>query len=171
MSATVSMPAPGRWIALLVRRQPHQVIGEHDAPYLLRWFLIPHNPIANIYLHKFLRSDNDSALHDHPWAFLSVILGRGYKEITKGGIRLRRPGSIALRRATHRHRVSLSRNAAGSEIPCWTVIVTGPRLRQWGFWCTQSSPHPDKFIPWREFGAGGCGETDHRFAGIEVRQK
>jgi hypothetical protein len=170
MSVTASIPAPGRWLALLLRRQPHQVIGAQDAPYLQRWFLIPHNPIVNIYLHKFLRSDDDRALHDHPWAFLSLILGRGYHEITEGEIRLRRRGSIALRRATHRHRVSLSRDERGSEIPCWSVIVTGPRIRQWGFWCGQPSPQPDRFIPWREFGAVGCGETDRTLAGIEVRQ-
>lgn len=40
-------------------------IGGHERPYLLRWFIIPRNRFFNIYLHKFLRSDDDRALLDH----------------------------------------------------------------------------------------------------------
>lgn len=78
-------------------------------------------------------------------------------EVTQAGRTVRRTGSIAYRRAAHRHRVELLRDAAGHEKPCWTVIITGPRRRRWGFWCPRTTG-PDHFVPWQDFGAGGCGE-------------
>ncbi len=56
------------------RRDPDFVIGTADDPYLRRWWLIPRNPVFNLYVHHFLRSDDDRALHDHPWPSVSVIL-------------------------------------------------------------------------------------------------
>ena len=55
-------------------RTPDLVIGGWDDPYLLRWWLIPRNRWFNVYLHLFLRSDDDRALHDHPWFNLSFLL-------------------------------------------------------------------------------------------------
>ncbi|AQT78287.1 hypothetical protein B1R94_02120 [Mycolicibacterium litorale] len=107
MSVTSVQPTLREWLHGLVSRRPHQVIGGVDDPYLLRWHLIPRNPVLNIYLHKFLRSDDDRALHDHPWWFVSLILRGQYDEITDAGTKRRRAGSIAYRPATWRHRVAL----------------------------------------------------------------
>ena len=49
----------------------------------------------NLYLHEFSRSDDDRALHDHPWLFnLSVLLSGTYVEhtIDAGGIH---PGRVS----------------------------------------------------------------------------
>ena len=81
-------------------------------------------------------------------------------EITATGTTVRRRGSIGVRRATHRHRVCLPRDAHGHETPCLTIIVTGPHIREWGFWCPHTSRQPERFIPWRDITAGGCGEHD-----------
>ena len=51
------------WLRKLITGVPHMVIGGAEDPYLLRWYLIPRNPFVNVYLHKFLRSDDDRALH------------------------------------------------------------------------------------------------------------
>lgn len=158
MSATVSTPTRQRWLAALLTGRPHQTIPATDGrPYLQRWYLIPRNRILNIYLHRFLASD-DPTLHDHPWPFLSWILARGYAEITPTGCRRRRRGSVAMRGADHRHRIVLPRDNSGREIPCLTLVVTGPHVRDWGFWCptTGSGPGGERFIPWRQFGSGGC---------------
>lgn len=80
------------WLRKLVTGVPHMVIGGTNDPYLLRWYLIPRNPIVNVYLHKFLRSDDDRALHDHPWWFVSLILRGQYDEVTNAG-RQRRQAS------------------------------------------------------------------------------
>lgn len=131
--------------------KPHFIIGSPDNPYLLRWFLIPRNHFMNIYLHKFCRDDDDRALHDHPWWFLSFMIRGQYTEIIahdhqtgdgRGFVRSA-PG-IAFRKAEHRHRVVLD-SKDGKPVPCWTIVITGPKIRTWGFWC------PKGFVPWHKF--------------------
>lgn len=64
-----------------MKRPPDFVVGEPENPYLLRWYIIPKNRFFNIYLHKFCRSDDDRALHNHPWAWnLSIIIKGSYIE-------------------------------------------------------------------------------------------
>lgn len=142
-----------KWFKQLVSGRPHFLIGDEADPYLLRWWLIPRNPVFNVYLHKFCRDDIDRALHDHPWVSLSVVLRGGYYEITEGpdGTSQRRwfrAGSMIWRWATYRHRVELARGWTPEKkpvIPCWTLFITGPKVRTWGFWC------PKGFVPWTEF--------------------
>ncbi|MDV3133333.1 hypothetical protein [Mycobacterium sp. 29Ha] len=134
MSATISQPAAGGWLRLLLRRQPHQVVETSRAPYLVRWFVLPRNRFLNVYLHKFIASD-DPVAHDHPWWFASIVLSGRYVEHTAAGERLRRRGSVGLRPAAFRHTIELADGADGRAIPCWTLVVTGPKVRAWGFWC------------------------------------
>lgn len=187
MSTTSNMPTNREWLRKLLRGEPHQVIGGPNDPYMRRWYVIPRNPLFNVYVHKFLRSDDDRALHDHPWWFVSLMLSGQYTEVTENARTVRsapepwrlfwgdRP--LAFRRATWRHRVELVKpGRTASEVPCWTLIVTGRRTRTWGFWCKTkpwvlSGPPnvdprrivkyqgPDRFVPWQEFGDAGCGET------------
>lgn len=152
----------GHWVRQAFNREPF-VIGQDD-PYLLRWFLIPRNPYLNVYLHKFLRSDDDRALHDHPWWFLSLLLKGGYIEHRDDGSVVRRKrGSVAVRRANMLHRVELvhgyksvwdaANGVQPSELPAWTLFFTGPKVREWGFKC------PKGWLHWKEFDKrNGCGE-------------
>ncbi|MEP7150066.1 MAG: hypothetical protein ABI857_14395 [Acidobacteriota bacterium] len=138
------------WLKKLLSGRPHFVIGGEGDPYMLRWYVIPRNRRLNIYVHKFLRDDDDRALHDHPWWFVSLILKGGYVEVTDKGPVTRDRWSLAFRPATHRHRVELHRVIepwAGLtvRIPAWTIVVTGRSSRTWGFWC------PKGFVPWHEF--------------------
>src|SRR3546814_12864301 len=85
-----------------------------------------------------LRPDDDRALHDHPWINLSIILDGGYWEITPGPNdrhqhRWCPPGTITFRRAAAAHRLDLAEDIQGQRIPCWTLFITGPRIREWGF--------------------------------------
>ena len=75
-----------------MERPPDRHIGGRENPYLLRWFVIPRTWILNVFIHRFLRSDSDEALHDHPWLFnISVMLEGAYTEhsIKAGGINKR----------------------------------------------------------------------------------
>lgn len=65
------------WAERRMKRTPSKVIGTH---YLKRWHIIPRNPLANVYLHEFTGSDDDRALHDHPWVSCSIILHGWYLE-------------------------------------------------------------------------------------------
>lgn len=144
------------------RRAPDLVIGSPPRPYLRRWFVLPRNPLFNIYLHQFLRSDDDRALHDHPWLFnASWLLSGEYFEhtIKAGGVLVcthRRAGDVKVRWGAAPHRVELltvahhvrTQPENDAPLPCWTLFITGPRYRQWGFHC------PDQgWVHWKRFTA------------------
>lgn len=170
----VKPPSTAPWFKTLISGQPHQRIQNYNLePYLDRWYIIPRNRKINVYLHHFLHSDDDRAIHDHPWWFISIILKGSYTEqiededgdeayISRHSIFNRLGGGVAFRPALHRHRVILDNSTPGSPIlkdkPCWTLIITGPNSRTWGFWCSTNQKKTDRFIPWNEFGPGGCGE-------------
>lgn len=137
------------WLIKRTTRRPADyVIGGHERPYLRRWFVIPRNRVFNIYLHQFLRSDDDRALHDHPWASCSILLCGMYLEhtIAAGGVRkmqLLMAGEFRVRwSGKFAHRIELM------DGPCWSLFLTGPRYREWGFHCAEQG-----WIHWRKFTA------------------
>lgn len=65
---------------LLDRAFAHRIIPNCDGdPYLFRWYVFKSRWVS-LFVHKFVRSDEDRALHDHPWAFLVIPIWRGYVE-------------------------------------------------------------------------------------------
>lgn len=144
-------------------RAPDFVIGELEDPYLKRWWIIPRNRFFNIYLHQILRSDDDRALHDHPWWNCSFILKGGYWERTPAEIVWRKRWRPYFRRATAAHRLILPVQidplgpVAIKTAPCWSLFLTGPKVREWGFHCSKGWRH------WREF----CGVKENEARGHE----
>lgn len=130
-------------------------------PYMLRWWKIKRNAFFNVYYHIVRRSDDDTALHDHPWWNFSIILEGNYFEhlIHQGGINTRTkygPGSVRFRRSGNfAHRLELEKwddswpdHMRGQEKPVLTIFITGPALRRWGF------HHPLRWVDaydWDEF--------------------
>lgn len=178
---------------VVVRRGPDFIVGA-DSPggaYLERWYLTPWrrwqtdvrnraearptrtnrliawlaNKLPNLYLHRFLRDDDDRALHDHPSWAASLILHGAYIEHTigAGGIHTWTQydaGAFRVLPTRHAHRIELLREMVhnGDPIvrrtdppaPCWTLFLMGPMVREWGFHC----PHRG-WVHWREFTAPG----------------
>ncbi len=139
-----------RIVARAQAREPDFVVGGKESPYLLRWWLIPRNRLFNVYVHCFLRDDDDRALHDHPWMWCSIFLQGGYTEhtISAGGVHqrtLRLAPSIKISLPQRAHRIELLR-AYGQPRACWTLFITGPRVRNWGFHCPERG-----WVPWQEF--------------------
>ncbi|AHE52599.1 hypothetical protein [Sphingomonas sanxanigenens] len=153
-----------RWAErTMSRRVPDLVIGEAERPYLRRWWIIPRNRFFNLYLHDVLRSDDDRALHDHPWWNVSVVLAGRYIEhtIAAGGIEHRAEraaGSFVFRRARQAHRLEV---LPGERAV--TLFITGPRLREWGFHCTKAG-----WVHWQDFTAGDNGELVGRGCGEDA---
>ena len=159
--------------SIMESRPPDVVIGDADNPYLLRWWVWKRNKWLNLYLHHVLRSDDDRALHDHPWINMSYIVDGEYNEVTFDPIRLdvsqgdyrpallrtlRKQGTFKFRLPTALHRLELIDSTA-----CTTLFLTGPRVRTWGFQC------PKGWVKWFEFTqktpegtfvAKGCGDID-----------
>jgi len=143
------------WASSVMARRPDFVIG---ADYLRRWWIIPRNEGCNIYLHQIMHSDDDRALHDHPWANTSYILSGSYIEHTPDGVFTRVAGDIVERDAGHLHRLEVIDGAP----PVVSLFITGPKVRDWGFQC------PQGWVPWQEFtdpndssqSGRGCGEHE-----------
>lgn len=144
-----------RWPRFLtVPRAPDFIIGPKDDPYLLRWHLLPRNRWFSIYLHRFLKSDDDRALHDHPYYNASILLrGRYLEHLPAGTVKQRRAGQIVVRSAVAAHRIEL---LPGSKA-VWTLFVTGPRIREWGFLCPRGWVHWKDFTDARDGGLVGKG--------------
>jgi hypothetical protein len=86
---------------------------------MLRWWKIMRNAYLNVYYHIVKRSDDDTALHDHPWWNFSIVLTGGYYEhrILEGGIHTKvwyGPGSVLFRRrGAYAHRLELPTEKRG----------------------------------------------------------
>lgn len=141
---------------LTIPRAPDFVVGPEAAPYLRRWNFLPRNKWFNIYLHHFMRSDDDRALHDHMYDNISFLVRGRYIEVTKENRIERRPLCPVFRRAEVAHRVEL---IDGRHV--WSIFLMGRRRREWGFHCPQGWRHWTKFVVQRKGGnemGPGCGE-------------
>ncbi len=101
-------------------------MGRPECPYARRWYLS--TPFGSIRLHQWYSSDDDRAFHDHAWWFVTFILSGGYTDVSPAGEQRMDRFSVAYRPANHRHTVKVDKGG------CWTIVVTGPEKRFWGFW-------------------------------------
>lgn len=123
-------------------------IGRHGAgTYLVRWDVLRNRygtglfaHCGKLFVHCFCRSDDDGALHDHPFDFWSLILWGGYHEHAEGTVRWYGPLRLLRRPAEWAHRVELP---PGKK--CWTLVWTSPKRRSWYFHC------PKGMVEWREY--------------------
>lgn len=122
-----------------------RVISSCDAsrgPLLTRYHLVS-NRWFGLYLHHLHASDEDRALHDHPWSFVTVLLSSGYWEWTPEGASWKRRFSVLYRPAEWAHRLELVR-------PTWTLVFRWRIRRDWGF-VTKSG-----WLHWRDYGKLWC---------------
>jgi hypothetical protein len=133
--ASVEAQRPGLFTRLVRRAlyrvtssRPLRVIDEDGRPYLERSFLWTGWGVT-IYLHRFVGSDPDRGLHDHPWDWAaSFVLSGWYQELLEG--RTRRVRFFNWLRGTTYHRVLLPHE--GSE--AWTLFVHHAKnSKSWGF--------------------------------------
>jgi len=124
-----------------------RITGLDGSDYLVRRYLLPRNKFLNIYLHRFLGSDDDRALHDHPWYSFSCILkGRLIEHRPNRLPREIRRGQLTLRSPKFQHRIELTERETAT-----TLFITGPVVRIWGFVC------PNGWVAWNDYGSrGGC---------------
>jgi hypothetical protein len=137
---------------------PPRVIYGREAsdPYLSRWYVLGDRedygsdfPL-NVYVHRFHRSDDDGALHSHPWKWsVAIVLAGGYSEERRVGDRVVRrevlPLSINVIRGDDYHRVDLL------EEDAWSIFIAGPRWDTWYFWDRFTCARLDwrAFIDWK----------------------
>lgn len=154
------MPKLLSFLSFLAKFLPVRVIAGRDVAtvttaYLYKYQLLKLGKWFGIHLHRFVRSDEDYELHNHPWKWsLGVILNGGYMEerlvpynkqaktldeVVQGTTRFRdfKPGRLNWIWANTFHRVTLYNTYKDgyepSERECWTLFISGPVTQSWGF--------------------------------------
>ena len=121
-------------------RPPDETIGSQ---YMQRWHIRRKPGRHNLYLHRYEGSDDDRALHDHPWSSIGIVLWGSLYEVTeKNGQQIQQrlwPLVPKFRSATYAHRITLKSNFA------YTLFFTYPKVREWGFHC------PKGWVHWKHF--------------------
>lgn len=135
----------------LTNRTPDFVV---DVDYMDRWYIIPRNRFFNVYFHYFYGSDAPTP-HDHPWLSMGWILDGQYTEHTPKGDFIRKAGDITFRLPRSLHWIEIDQ-------PVFTLFITGPRVRRWGFQCDSGWVDYEKYIARRGGNrlASGCGEME-----------
>lgn len=126
-------------------RTPYTHLHHADGtPYMERYWLIGDDWKwwFAVRIHHICTPDYDRHLHDHPWSFVSVILRGWYIERRPLSIApcfggqeedyyttSRKAGSVAFRRATDRHSISIV--PAGGA---WTLFISFRKVQWWGFY-------------------------------------
>jgi hypothetical protein len=100
------------------------IYREDDLPYLVRYSLFKCDLFA-LKVHHILISDYDCQ-HDHPWAFVTLLLKGGYVEYTPTGSKVYGPLSLLYRPAEYVHRLQIHQ-------PVWSLVITFKKVRPWGF--------------------------------------
>lgn len=136
-----------RWLAPWTGRKT--LCRSDGQPYLDRWHILPRNPVLNIHLHRFVGDDDDACPHYHPWHSLSILLRGAYWEApgrdpeSQCRIMHRAP-AVIYRLPEDAHRILLP---SRKRRTAWTLFITGPRVREWGFWHTRTVWHRHDMRP------------------------
>lgn len=125
-----------RVVGIIGTEPPDEIVHSDGKEYMHRWFVRRSREQGNIYLHLFLESDDIRALHDHPWPSVSIILDGEYDDVTPNGTVRRKTGDIIIRDDTTPHRVVLI-----DHKPVLTLFCTGPKTKEWGFFCPEGKVH------------------------------
>ena len=129
-----------RW-AIGWRKQFDLVRTDDGRTYLTRWWLLA-TPWFGIPVHRMLTGDARDTVHDHPFAFLSIVLRGGYTEIS------RHPRTLELEQR-HVRRLNVMRTRRAHTIthldrtPTWTLLLVGRQQASWGFWEVPAAPITD----------------------------
>lgn len=103
-----------------------------------RWVL--NVGLFSIRIHHWRSSDDGRFFHDHPWNFITLVLRGSYVDVSTSGRESMTLGTIRYRSATHAHTTEVAPSG------CWTIVLTGPVVRRWGFWVKDRWVKANKFF-------------------------
>lgn len=129
---------------LLERTVEVEVIGQEACPLMLRWTFLDWGFVKTM-IHYFPAETTDRDPHDHPRPFVTLVLRGNYRDESwdwrefswdprkkqewknERTVERVRAGAFRYRRAEHLHIVETD------AVGCWTLVVMGPIMREWGF--------------------------------------
>ena len=135
-----SNPAPRKfplWKVFKPQFHWNQKLGHGQCPYLVRWVI---GFLLALRLHHWISSDDMRNFHDHSWWFWTLVLKGGYTDISEKGEEHLTAGSLKFRPAYHKHSVKVDKGG------CWTLLLTGPEMRYWGFWVGKKFKKANKYF-------------------------
>lgn len=114
--------------------------------YLKRWSLAERDAegkAGRYYLHNIVGPDKPF-FHDHPWDFRVLVLSGGYIEmqLDEDGFEIEKAHLAGETREIRAERPHFIKEVFPQT---WTLVVTSPVKRDWGFW------HDETWIHHREF--------------------
>lgn len=127
------------------------LIGPDGEPFLRRRGLDGQRlRLGGVLLHRIDAPDPGLDLHDHPWAFLSVVLRGGYiEEWAETRHACQRWATPQVRRwrrwSIHRMPLTVAHRITAVEPGTVTLVVRGRHRRRWGFYL------PGGWIDWEEY--------------------
>ncbi|UDY80342.1 hypothetical protein AXY1_31 [Achromobacter phage AXY1] len=137
------------FLTWLTDRLPARLISDNGVDYMIRFYLFTAFG-RRFYIHKFLASDPDRGIHNHPWrkAWSFIMLGWYFEELrglaSENGRRVRKVRWFNSLVADSCHRVILP-----SDEPVWTLFVhTVGDVQEWGFF--QRIDNLFEMISWRD---------------------
>ena len=130
----------GRWTW---RKEVTDACAPELGPLMYRYYLIDFVWFG-LYVHKFLRSDNDRHVHDHPWSFITFTLGAYWEHLPDGTVHRRSRFSLLFRPAEWQHWVEIRGG------PVWTIVFRFSRRRVWGFLTERG------WTDWQTYGRENC---------------
>jgi len=140
-----------------------EALGKPECPYAYRYVL--NFGLFAIRLHHWIRSDDKRYMHDHPYWFWTLVLKGHYVDVSHNAefdkpdtlfasetnIEHMKAGILRFRPAKHKHYVEV-------VIPnTWTLLLTGPAKRDWGFWVDGKLKRPMKYF--HKYGHPACDES------------
>lgn len=141
LAAILAGPLVRNWLIRRAEKTPYfHIYGPDGSPYIERFWLF--NPVDrdtnvaryrwcpfSIRLHRIHREDSGRHPHDHPWSARSFILSGGYIEVRRDRALLRTAGTSYALKHGEFHRIA--QICEGGAV---TLLVTGRRRGEWGFW-------------------------------------
>lgn len=110
-----------------------EIVSKEGVLHFRRYRLIK-TPWFALYLHQICKSDEDNAMHDHPWKFQSLILkGSYFEESTYPPnfdtmyFKSYYPGDVVKHKANDAHKITI----LSKEV--WTLVLTSRSNRWWGY--------------------------------------
>lgn len=130
-----------------------EYLGRVECPYARRWVI--ESPTGySLRIHHFYKSDDKRYYHDHPWWFLTLVLRGSYIDVSASGQDKLTPGSVRFRKSSHAHSVVVNHDYRENGV--WTIVLTGPKSRKWGFWVNGKFKKANKYF--LEHGHPPCAE-------------
>jgi hypothetical protein len=137
-----------RWAFL----SPFKLDNEDGSPYIDRLRLLT-TPVLSAYIHRIHGPDLQADPHNHPGWFISLILAGFYEEeiwdhpldrhilsrVETVYVRFRSKYSLRMMRRSQAHKI------VRVEGLLWTLVITGPRYHDWGFWTKHG------YVSWKDY--------------------